>query len=462
MLRLTFLLAVVVFGLCAATVDAFYGLLLYLWFAYFRPQEWVWVDVTALRLSLIIAVALVARSLAAGKFPDVSHPLSWALISLVFAAFIAELTTIAPRPTWDWLTLVAQNALIVLLLVTLVDSPRKIRLATIVVTASLGFHTAKHGLTTILSPGTRLTEGVGGSFGDNNSYAVLASMVALMLLALAKAATNWRASVAFTVAGGLSVLTVIATFSRGGFLAITVGLVVYALVRRVPIGWIAGAACAAGLLFTLAPLPEGYTDRLETIQTYKDDESASSRLHFWRVALDISSEQPLGVGIQNFNHVFDRYDYLHGRFGQGRSVHNSHLQVLTEAGVFGFIVWVAAIAYTIVLGFRIRARGRLMTNADGAMFVAIADGQLAAFTAFIVGGTFTAIGWNDFVWCLFGMTAALDRVSWEQSQVAVQCATLKQPSSIAYAETAGLEGWVPRARRVDATLRERVSRIPPH
>jgi O-antigen ligase len=151
---------------------------------------------------------------------------------------------------------------------------------------------------------------------------------------------------------------------------------------------------------------------MKTIQSYEEDESAAGRLYFWSLALKMSADNPLGVGVQNFNNLFDRYDESGGRaFGTGRSVHNSHLQVLTEAGMFGGAVWLFLLIYSLVLGIRIRRRALKSDGPNRLLYAALAEGIVAAFIGFIVGGTFTAIAWNDFTWCLFAILAALDRLS---------------------------------------------------
>lgn len=44
MLRSLLVIAAVLVGLRYSLKDPFYALLFYLWFGYFRPQEWLWTD----------------------------------------------------------------------------------------------------------------------------------------------------------------------------------------------------------------------------------------------------------------------------------------------------------------------------------------------------------------------------------------------------------------------------------
>jgi probable O-glycosylation ligase (exosortase A-associated) len=411
MLRLLLVLGIMVPGLIAALFSRFSGLLLYLWFAFFRPQEWSWIDISSLRFSAIALTVLVLPSLMTGVFPDIKHPISRGMGVLALSAVLAELVTPAPRASIEWLQITLQTAIVSLLLVTLVDTAAKLRTLLVVVTFSIGYHACVRGFSALTSGGFEVVEGIGGAFGDNNSFAVGCAMIAALFFTLAREFPTVGMRIVSTFGGVLTLLTVIATSSRGGFLAAAAGMLTFALLRKMSLRWLAGMAIASALFYTYAPTPEGYADRLRTIQTYEEDESASSRLHFWRVAVDMSQAQPLGVGVQNFNNVFDQYDFLQGQFGKGRSVHSSHLQILTEAGVIGFAAWIFLLLYSVLVGLKVRKRVRTWTGPDARLYASLADGLVAAWVAFIIGGTFTAIGWNDFVWTVFGITAALDCVT---------------------------------------------------
>jgi putative inorganic carbon (HCO3(-)) transporter len=360
-------------------------------------------------------------------------------VALLLAAFIAEFTTPAPRSQMNWWLLVASTAFVDMLLITLVTTPDRLRTIVAVVAASIGFHAAKQGAIFLLIPGHKILDGVGGAFGDNNSYAVVCAMVGLLLLAMGRSGRSRWERLGFIGLGWLTLLAVIATYSRGGFLAAAAGLLVYSLLRGVRVRWLLGAVVVGGVLWTFMPAPDGYTDRIKTIGTYQDDESAAGRLYFWSVALIMSADQPLGVGIQNFNVAYDQYDASGGSaFGKSRSVHNSHLQVLTEAGMLGFVIWLFMLFYAIVLGLRVRRRGRSPGCSNGVLYTSLAEGLTAAMVAFIVGGTFTAIAWSDFVWCVLAIVAALDRVSLAEVSSPAEAQTTPAEAALA---TTGLRAW---------------------
>ena len=42
---------------------------MYLWFALFRPQDWIWIDITSLRLSMVLGIILLVPALSVDGFP---------------------------------------------------------------------------------------------------------------------------------------------------------------------------------------------------------------------------------------------------------------------------------------------------------------------------------------------------------------------------------------------------------
>lgn len=64
MLRTLFVLLLITGGVYYSLQGPFYALLFYIWYAYFRPEDWLWTSfVSSLQLSHIIGLYLVLTSL---------------------------------------------------------------------------------------------------------------------------------------------------------------------------------------------------------------------------------------------------------------------------------------------------------------------------------------------------------------------------------------------------------------
>lgn len=420
MLRLTFVGTILIAGLVASTWSRFAGLLTYVWYALFRPQEWMWIDLTSLRLSLVVGFMLVVPSIFTGVLPNLSHPISIGTALFLLSAFVAQINAPAPDVGWMWIDQFSRLIVVVLLSITILNTQRRILLFTAVMAGSLGFHTAKAGLASILGGGLYFYEGI-SAFGDNNGYAVAAASIAPLLASVWRNADKsifverWVGR-GFGIAAPLSLLMIVGTMSRGGFLAAAVAVVGYIILQRRRFILLLSLTAVLAVGYPFIPAPEGYFERLETIGDYETigDESALGRLHFWHVATVMAADQPLGVGLKNFEYAYDRYDDSGGRYGQRRSVHSSHFQVLGELGYFGAAVWTFLFAYAFWASFRTRRFGmkrKGLSDKERAFFQHTANGLIASMLAFIVGGAFVASALNDITWYTFGLVAALDRVA---------------------------------------------------
>lgn len=415
MLRTLFVCAILGVGTIAAFRSRFAGLLLYLWFGFFRPQEWVWFDLTAAHASLVLGILLVVPSILGGILPNLTHPLSVGSVMFFAVALLSQFGAVQPDIGWAWLDYLGRLLLVSLLTISIVRTRRQFFLTVAVVAGSLGFHTAKAGLASILAGGVRFSDGLAGPWIDNNGYALAGTMVMFPLIAVGQNTPQRSVRWACYAAAFLTVGTVVSTFSREGFLGLVAGTITFLLFQRRRVLSIVTFTVLAGLFISVVPLPEGYADRLHSIQTYEEtgDSSALSRFHFWRVAADMALDKPFGVGLRNFEAAFDKYDFLDGKFGRQRSVHSSHFQVLAETGILGACVWAGLLVGFYVVGLRIRSRARDTSFPDDDRFfcLTMSAALMASMAAFIVGGSFIALALNDLTWVTFALMATLDRVS---------------------------------------------------
>jgi putative inorganic carbon (HCO3(-)) transporter len=431
MLRSVLILAILVPGFVAALRNRHAALLMYLWFALFRPQDWIWIDITSLRLSMVLGIVLLVPSIATGLLPNIGHPISIGMILFLMSSLLSQMSAVRPDIGWIWVDFLFRLFLACLMLVTLSSTPKKLTAVIAVIGGSLGFHAAKAGLAFVVGGGTRFADGLAGAFVDNNGYALGAVMILPLLLATAQnierlvpapgLVQTW-ARRGFYASVPLCMFAVIGTYSRGGFISLSAALLVFMLLQRRRFTSFAVVLSAVTIVLSIVPIPDKYLERLQTIRTYDQKgtedaegarESAQSRPHFWRVGIDMGMSRPFGVGLRQYEAAYDQYDFLHGRYGRQRAVHSAHVQVFAELGFFGAAVWAGLFAYAFVACLRIRARSRTSHLApdDQNLLFTVANALIVSMTGFLVGGSFLALALNDITWLTFGMVASLDRLS---------------------------------------------------
>jgi probable O-glycosylation ligase (exosortase A-associated) len=431
MLRTLFFLAVLAPAILLAIRSQYFALLLYLWFTFAAPLELVWTDLSMLRLSLVlglfVAVPRERWALGGGTPPseprswrdygvlDVTHPLCIGTILFLATALIAQVGAVSPSVGWRWVDHTAKLFLATLTAVSLISTERRLRWVLIVMGGSVAMNAAKVGIGSLLSGGIRHDDGLRGAFSDNNGFALMVAMALPMIAAAAQFGRSRLIQLGWWAAAGASTFALVSTFSRGGFLSlIAVGLT-FLLLQRRRIVWLVAVACVAAVALLVVPIPEGYVDRLSTIRTYEQvgEASAMSRLHLWRVAVNIVREYPLGVGLFNYEVVYDQFDTTFGLYGKSRSVHSSHFQVLADQGYLGAVVWIGLFAAAFFYAFRARARANDPARSDDSRHVLFtaSNALIGSMVGFLVGGSFLAAALNEYSWFTFSAIAALDRLA---------------------------------------------------
>jgi putative inorganic carbon (HCO3(-)) transporter len=454
MLRTIFVLIILIPGLAAAVTSRFAALLVYLWFSLFRPQDWLWVDITPLRLSFLLSLLVVIprgwllsdsthsrtirQRLALEAWPNLTHPLTIGMALFYGTALVAQVHAIDPPLGWQWLDYLWRVFLVSMVAVSLINTKTRFLAVVMVMTASFGFHSTKAGITSLLGGGVRYDQGLGGAFIDNNGYALAIVMILPFLVVVGQNARQQWLRWVFLAAVAPSLYTIVSTFSRAGFLAAAAVFVVFAALQRRRVVALTAVVAVGLLAYAVVPIPRGYLDRLETIQTYQEvgEESALSRLHFWRVAIDMVRDRPAGIGLRNYDSAYNRYDFSGGRYGSGRSVHSSHFQVLAENGFAGFAIWSGLFVYAFFVCARIRARSRhvALDEHDQGFYFTMANALMVSMVGFLIGGAFIALALNDLTWLTFALVAALDRLSAQDVAAAATAETVSSFRSRADAD----------------------------
>jgi probable O-glycosylation ligase (exosortase A-associated) len=176
-------------------------------------------------------------------------------------------------------------------------------------------------------------------------------------------------------------------------------------------------------------MPQKWFDRMNTITTYQEDNSAMGRITAWEFATKLAIQRPIGGGFgafveENYREytpeISQRIDERDGRF---QGAHSIYFRVLGEHGFLGLILflglWLSAY-------FRARATRRLVANRPDLAWAGNLSRMLqVSLIGYGVGGAFLGLTYFDLYYHLIALTIivhciALKSVSVlpnEQSQV---------------------------------------------
>ena len=82
----------------------------------------------------------------------------------------------------------------------------------------------------------------------------------------------------------------------------------------------------------------------------------NSRIHIWKDSLAIIKDHPLGIGLNNYENVFQVYNQYSASDKKVRYAHNDYLQVLIETGWIGFFCLIGGFIFFIGKTFRLIRR----------------------------------------------------------------------------------------------------------
>jgi len=258
---------------------------------------------------------------------------------------------------------------------------------------------------------------ISGPLGGPNEYAQM--LVVLVPLALDRLWGERTRLLRVFAAWALvvCVLSIVFTFSRGGFIAL-VGTLMVMFIRRPP-----GLLALLITIMVAVPLvqfiPEQYTERMQTVvdlfpgseQDAREEISFRGRLSENTSAWLMFTDRPLlGVGLDNFPIYYQEYSRRLGLDPRReiRSAHSLYLQIAADQGLlgltaFGVVLWI--VFRGMHKGYQdfIRAGSPDYAN----MTVALSVGIIG----FLIGGIFLHLIYPRFLWLLIGIALAVPHVA---------------------------------------------------
>jgi probable O-glycosylation ligase (exosortase A-associated) len=404
MLRLLVVLLLTAIGAIYALQGPFYALLFYVGNAYFRPEAWDWTGlISRLKVSYYAgAVLLLTTLLSRQRF--VLNGRIVLLGTFLLHTFLSALFSEYFNYCWPYWIEFFKAVVITYLMVVLITDMARLRLLFHVMVLALGLLQAKQGWYYLVSPSAGSNPNPIPFLGDNNGVAIGMLMLVPLVAYLAQTAeSKWAQRFYWFLLIGC-LFRALSTYSRGGFLACAALGGMYLLRSRQKARVLLGMFMI--ILVVLPALPLGFWERMQTMQTYEEDASATGRLHFWVVAVRMANAHPLlGIGHNAYNAAYNAFDFSKGEYGFGRSVHSSWFGVLAELGYVGMLLY-AAIWYHAFRSCQ-QVRQQAAWGTIPAELGKCAIALEAGLAAFVVGGTFLPGQYSEMLWHFLGLTIVL-------------------------------------------------------
>jgi probable O-glycosylation ligase (exosortase A-associated) len=370
------------------------GVLLWVWVSLMNPHRFTYGFAYSAPVAMIAALATLSGWLFTREkeSPFKGAPVA---IFVVFTVWITISWLMGLDPSgqlqqWDK---VMKVNLMVIITLMLMRTKQHIFLLVWVMTFSIALISAKGGVFTIANGGSYRVWGPAGSWvAGNNEFAVATIMAIPLLRFIQLQVSNAWLSRGITLIMLLCAASALGSHSRGGLLAIAAMtlLLWWRGTRKVRNGILLLLLGAALIGF----MPENWTQRMDTIQTYEEDDSALGRLSAWWVSWHLGLTQLFGVGFSITKpELFLEHSPYGLRFGTPVA-HSIWFQVMGHHGMIGFFLFAAIWVTTWVYAERLRraAKGRPDLKWCGDL------GGMAqvCVIGYAVGGSFLNLAYYDF------------------------------------------------------------------
>ncbi|WP_426955479.1 putative O-glycosylation ligase, exosortase A system-associated [Muricoccus radiodurans] len=409
-----------------AVLRPFAGVLLWSWISFMNPHREIWGPVANLPWAAMVLGGTLLGCIVAREPRRL--PMNAVTVLLMLLMVIFTLTTMAgladPTEAWAKWELTMKVLIVLLLTAALLTDRHRIDALIWLMVLALGYYGVRGGIFTILTGGSFRVLGPEATVIADNNHIGTALLVTLPLMNYLRLQARHRI-IRWGLAAAmlLTLFAVVGTYSRGAFLALgAVTLLLWWRSHRKIIGGAVIVACVAGAVLFMPP---AWMARMNSIETYEEDASATTRLRLWEASFLLAVDRPLvGSGFRGpyTQSAVDRV--MPG--GPARAVHSIWFETLGEHGFPGFLAWLGLTVAGAWYAFRL---GRLGRDHPGLAWAGEL-GRMASISivAYCAGGTFLSLGYWDFYWTLLVVLAASH---------AVALRSLPQTSAVARS----VQGW---------------------
>jgi len=306
-------------------------------FSYLNPHAYAWGAVRSLPAFQILFLVVAASTLFTKDRQAL--PKDWRIpvfFLLWFYFFITTTQAYLPQFAWPKLLFVSKVFIPLIFTIILINTREKLFYLIITIGASIGIVAVKGGIFAIMSGFSYRVYGPPATqFNENNAFAIAVLIAIPLLLLWSRETTSKNIRLGIYSAIPIMFASALSSWSRGAFL--TMGVLALLLIWHSKRKYLVIPLFIFGAYLAVDNLPEEWFGRMDTIQTYEEDKSASGRLEVWRDGWNHTLEHPiLGAGFEGWLIV------------SMRDWHSAPVEIFSEHGFIAFGMWASLIIGTLL------------------------------------------------------------------------------------------------------------------
>lgn len=423
------------------------GIVFWVWDALLSPTELAYSFMQGIETNKLVAIAtMLGFAMAQGRRKVFFDRTTLILVAIALLATASYALALIPSSMVDDLYLkLLKELVLAFAMMYLITTKEWLAATFLAVAIALGFLGVKEGLIALLTAGGHHING-SRAVGDNNQLAAALISTIPLMYAL------WRCSPSRAIRAGLlgsiflTIVTVIMTYSRGGF----VGLLVLALLflkgsrHRV----VTLAIMAVGVIALLNFAPDEWFHRVDTIQDASADSSFLGRVIAWKLSWLIAIDNPfLGGGMHavQTQPIWTYYSQLIGQLDwiptgppdiTPHAAHSIYFEILGDLGFTGVLLYAAM--FWAALANCTAAKKTAIAAGTMPWMIDFADALRWSLICYLVTGAALSIGYYELLFVLVALTVCCRRVAANVAAEAVTAPVVAPRSRARVAQMAHL------------------------
>ncbi len=330
------------------------------------------------------------------------------ILLFVFITWTTLTTMLALNPigAWSEFSRVMKTFLMVLLTMYVINNREDLIKLVWVLGLSLGFYGLKGGIFTLLTGGAYRVWGPEGSYiAENNSLALAFVMtIHIPVFLITETRNRWirYGLVAVALFTGISAA---GSYSRGALVAGAAMVLMLLLKSKRKFATLVLLALALPIIYVA--MPDQWSMRMSTIDSYQQDASALGRINAWYFAVEVASRFVTGGGFMTFiPTLFQLYAPNPFDF---HVAHSIYFQVLGEHGYIGLIIFLTLIIATWRTGSKVIATTK--NDVDMKWAADLARMCQVSLVGYLVGGAFLSLAYYDYFYYLMATLVVLQKLA---------------------------------------------------
>jgi probable O-glycosylation ligase (exosortase A-associated) len=386
----------------------FVGLLSYFWVSFMNPHRFSWGFAYDLPLAMVAAAVTFGSVLFHSKelkFPRTREAYLFLLLWLFIT--ITTVNAIYPEDAWIAWQRIAKIYLMTFVAMLLITTRLRLLYFMLAIIAYIGLIGVKGAIFGILSGGQYKIWGPPDSFiADNNGMGLAMVMIVPLCFILKDDFEKKWQRYALAGVGFALVASTILTYSRGALVGLAaIGFFLFLKSKN---KIIVALTLVAVIGLGLSVLPSQWFDRMNTIKSHEEDDSANMRRNSWWMSFNLARSHLLGGGFECFtleqyqlyapNPDLGRARTAEGTF-VGSTAHSIYFEVIATQGFIGFAIFMSCL---ISILFSLRRLNRISRYLPDAGWISTYSRALTvSIIGFMASGAFLSLAFFDLFWAIF-------------------------------------------------------------